>query len=447
LATPVADSDSMVQLTWTNTTSTAQNIEVQRKMGPGGTYQQIALLPGNAASYTDINLDAGTQYFYQVRAIGLAGNSAFSNEANATPPRPTIVSRYTFYNKSFWDGQNGSSNIADNLAVATDKQALLPGQTATFQNYTSYSNGTNGIIIDVKNFEGVISLDDFTLKVGNNSDPSTWQDAPEPAFVAMYPGFGVGGTTRFELLWDNGSIENEWLQVTLKADAVTKLAAPDVFYFGNAIGESGNSAASAVVDVADEQAASAHRTGLGPAAITSLYDYNRDKRVDTADQLIARSQAGGPALQLIAAPASGAGAQSLLVDPASEAQAATVNTAASPISQRRPLVDAALAALFLAPDPAAAFKSPLAATQSHVSEQATLIDEALLTDIATSQSRGAHVQLPPITRTSDSADDASSTASNSPCDRAESGIDTAFSTDLSLGRLSLRRAHRRGGAA
>ena len=302
-ATPIADSDSMVQLSWTNTSGFAQNVEVQRKTGAGGTYQQIALLSGSATSYTDINLDAGTQYFYQVRAIDLAGSSAFSNEANATPPRPTIVSRFTFYNKSNWDGQNGSSNIADNLAIATDKQALLPGQTATFQNYTSYSNGMNGIIIDVKNFEGVISQDDFTLKVGNNSDPNTWLPAPDPTIVAMYPGFGVGGTTRIELLWDNNAIQNEWVQVTLMADAVTKLAAPDVFYFGNAIGESGNSPTDAIVDTADVTAAQNNHTPPSGASITNPYDYNRDKQVDEQDELIAQSNSSNPSpLQLIEAP-------------------------------------------------------------------------------------------------------------------------------------------------
>ena len=147
----------MVQLSWTNASGFAESVEVQRKTGAGGTYQQIALLNGSATGYTDTNLDAGTEYFYRVRAIDLAGSSGFSNEASATPPRPQIVSRFAFYNKSNWDGQNGSSNIADNLAIATDKQALLPGQTATFQNYTSYSNGMNGIIIDVRNFEGVIT--------------------------------------------------------------------------------------------------------------------------------------------------------------------------------------------------------------------------------------------------------------------------------------------------
>ena len=44
-----------------------------------------------------------------------------------------------------------------------------------------------------------------------------------------------------ELVWADGSILKEWLQVTLKANEHTGLAVPDVFYFGNAVGESGKS--------------------------------------------------------------------------------------------------------------------------------------------------------------------------------------------------------------
>ena len=74
--------------------------------------------------------------------------------------------------------------------MAPDKQALLPGQTASFQNYTSYSKGINGIIIDVANLEFLPRVDDFTFLVGNNNDPSTWTPAPTPTYVNAYPGRG-----------------------------------------------------------------------------------------------------------------------------------------------------------------------------------------------------------------------------------------------------------------
>ena len=89
------------------------------------------------------------------------------------------------------------------------------------------------------------------------------------------------------------------------AGANTGLAAADVFYFGNLVGESGNDA---TVTVADEDAALNNRTGFTLASITNNYDYNRDGRVNAADALIARQIYTGPqaALQLITAPGKGA---------------------------------------------------------------------------------------------------------------------------------------------
>ena len=78
------------------------------------------------------------------------------------------------------------------------------------------------------------------------------------------------------------------------------MAAPDVFYFGNAIGETGNNAANAVVDLQDDLAARAHKTAFTPAPITNPYDFNRDRRVNATDELIARyNHSGGNALRLI----------------------------------------------------------------------------------------------------------------------------------------------------
>ena len=72
----------------------------------------------------------------------------------------------------------------------------------------------------------------------------------------------------------------------------TGLAADDVFYFGSAVGESGNSAIDAKVDAIDvllarnnpQNATEGHQ-----AALDSRYDYNRDMRVNATDMLIARS--------------------------------------------------------------------------------------------------------------------------------------------------------------
>ena len=243
--------------------------------------------------------------------------------------KSTIAGRKLFYNNSKFDA------ATDANAIATDKQALLPGSTATFANYTSYSKGINGIFVDIQKLAipGALTAADFTFKVGNDNNPAAWTTAPSPASVTVLAGAGTGGADRVVLTWTDNAIDNQWLQITVKANANTGLAAADVFYFGNAIGESGNNSGNAVVDSQDESLALANKSGFASAPITNSYDFNRDGRVTVADVLLARhnhTDTGG-ALVLISAPLSGAplaasGGLQLLSSPTA-VLASTINTA------------------------------------------------------------------------------------------------------------------------
>ena len=62
-----------------------------------------------------------------------------------------------------------------------------------------------------------------------------------------------------------------------------------MFYFGNAVGEVGNSATSTYVDGVDFAATRDHfRNFLNPAEVTDRYDHNRDRLVDGTDLAIVR---------------------------------------------------------------------------------------------------------------------------------------------------------------
>jgi hypothetical protein len=215
------------------------------------------------------------------RASLLVGGSPGADETV-----PVVTGRHVFYNGSSFDGYNVAANTADDGAIATDKAALLPGQTTSFANYTSYANGLNGIMIDVRWLTGTLAASDFVFSAGNDESPAGWTEHPTPTTVASRT--LPGGTVRVTMVWDDKLIENQWLQVTLKGGtgSTSGLAADDVFYFGNAIGESGNDPASARVDVVDELVARANATAN--AAITDPGDFNRDGVVDGGDQLVAR---------------------------------------------------------------------------------------------------------------------------------------------------------------
>jgi len=227
-----------------------------------------------------------------------------------------VVGRHLFYNNSYFD--NPDRGLHDDHAIApkppiTDpsepnkelgKEALLPGGTAGFKNYTSYSRGINGIMVDIAGLPAAtLTAADFTFKVGNDNTPGHWDPAPNPGSILVRTGAGVDDSDRVTLIWPDHAIENKWLQVTVKATTNTGLAAPDVFYFGNAIGESGDSTLHAMVTSADEIGARHHPHVFDPAPIQDAYDFDRNGLVISADQIIARHHfAVFDALNLITVP-------------------------------------------------------------------------------------------------------------------------------------------------
>lgn len=228
-----------------------------------------------------------------------------------------VTGRHVFYNNSSFDGGNPVANIDDDGAIPLDpdsasdpllgKTALLPGETATFQHYTSYNKGINGIMIDIMNLAKPMELNtaDFEFRLGNDDDPGMWDAAPAPNNIAVRTGAGVHGADRITITWQDNVIQKQWLQVTVKISGNTGLVSNDVFYFGNAVGETGNNPNEAIVDVFDVAGVRDNpRSSANPAPIDNRYDFNRDTLVDVFDFAIARDHTTNSetALRLITAP-------------------------------------------------------------------------------------------------------------------------------------------------
>ena len=203
--------------------------------------------------------------------------------------QPAVAGRYVFYNRSAFDGGDPAATAADDLAIAPLKAALEAGGQATSANYTNYSRGINGIIVDIASPGGPIGEDDFRFHVGNDDNPAAWANAPPPVTVDVRAGQGTGGSDRVTILWDDYAIRNQWLQVTVLGQGLG-LPGDDVFYFGNAVAETGNSDLDAQVTTIDLLLARNNPRGfLSPADVTFAYDYDRDGRVNTTDVLLARN--------------------------------------------------------------------------------------------------------------------------------------------------------------
>jgi hypothetical protein len=231
---------------------------------------------------------------------GAGGTSEFSPATpvvSAAEPS-SIEGRFVFYNGSTFDRAIASATVDDDAAIATDKQALLPGSgPATSTNYTNYSRGINGMMVDVLGLPLTTTPNkgDFSFRVGREAADGSvaWSEAPAPATVTVRRGAGAGGADRVTIIWTNagtdsgvGAVKNGWLEVTLKAGARTGLAHPDVFSFGNLVGETGDALPARVnaIDLA------AIKRAVGtPGSVSNRFDVNKDGLVNALDLAVARA--------------------------------------------------------------------------------------------------------------------------------------------------------------
>jgi len=148
--TATAVSSTQINLSWTDNAVNETGFKIERKTGAGGTYAQIATVGANVTAYNNTGLTTGTQYFYRVRANNAIGDSAYSNEANATPQviiapnPPTNLNAVAASQKRrinlTWT-QSSSSGITQNKVYRSTSGSGGPySLIATLSPATSYAN-------------------------------------------------------------------------------------------------------------------------------------------------------------------------------------------------------------------------------------------------------------------------------------------------------------------
>jgi hypothetical protein len=109
------------------------------------------------------------------------------------------------------------------------------------------------------------------------------------------------GDTFADITWANHA--NEWLQVTVLANANTHLASNTVFYFGNLVGATGYSVANSTLYVTPiDVLATLLNLSSSSVGITNLYDFNRDGKVNATDLATVILDESFSGLQLITTP-------------------------------------------------------------------------------------------------------------------------------------------------
>lgn len=78
-------SPTQINLSWTDGSNNETGFQIERKIGPRGSFVQIATVGANATSYGNTGLTGTQEHFYRVRATNASGASAYSNIASALP--------------------------------------------------------------------------------------------------------------------------------------------------------------------------------------------------------------------------------------------------------------------------------------------------------------------------------------------------------------------------
>jgi titin len=138
-------SSGQIDLLWQDKSGNEAGFKIERKLGSTGTFTQIATVGANVVSFSSLNLNANSKYFYRVRAYNAGGNSAYSNtmEATTLPKAPAapgnlvvVVVSFSRLNLAWQDksANEDSFQIERKLGAAGTfaEIAKLPTNIATF---------------------------------------------------------------------------------------------------------------------------------------------------------------------------------------------------------------------------------------------------------------------------------------------------------------------------
>ncbi len=247
----------------------------------GAANGSVQINPDGTITYTPAVGSSGSDSFVYTVSDGVGGtDTATVNVTINEPTSGSVAGQYLFYKDSAFD------TASPRDAIATDKSAALPGQATHFGNYSSYTRGINGIIVDVQGFSAAPFISDFEFHVGNDNAPVDWPELTAATGIEFTSGAGAGGSDQIVLTWADNAIENQWLRVTVKATANTNLDNDHVFYFGNQIGDTNGDKDindRVRVNSFDTIATILNSAPLATTTIDDVHDVDRSRRVNSVD--------------------------------------------------------------------------------------------------------------------------------------------------------------------
>ncbi|MDP4215138.1 MAG: hypothetical protein Q8927_02985, partial [Bacteroidota bacterium] len=147
---------SSIRLDWvSNAPGTTTGFEVWRSASPTGPFNLLSTVAGNVTTFTNSGLSTGNSFFYEVRALAGARQSAFSNIAGGSTVAYTVSVQFN----------DGSQNLAQGGIWNSINTLLYPG--FLLPNMINNQSQNTGMSLGmISNFTG---YNVFGTTTGNNS--------------------------------------------------------------------------------------------------------------------------------------------------------------------------------------------------------------------------------------------------------------------------------------
>jgi titin len=202
-----AVSPTQINLAWWDASSNETGFKIERKTGATGTWAQIATVGANVTSYANTGLTANTQYYYRACAYNAGGDSAFSNEANATtgalPAPSSLIASAKSTSQITLNWTDNSTNETgfkiERKTGATGTYALIATVGA---NVVTYSN--TGLTVNTTYYYRIYAYNATGNSVYSNIANATPASLPAPSNLRLT---AVSNTQINLTWWDNSTTE------------------------------------------------------------------------------------------------------------------------------------------------------------------------------------------------------------------------------------------------
>lgn len=202
LLTATTFDDDRIDLAWTDNSDNETGFEIERSLTGVGGWSLIHTTAADVESYSDTGLDPETEYFYRVRAVNGAGESAYTNIDSATTD-PDLTDGLIGH----WTGDDSSlvDSIAANNFTALNGATFGEGKGGDLDSAFSL-DGVNDGFSAPNHFSNTVGSISLWVKQNQSGVYVGFATQANSGVNNRYWGFGQEGITNKPFVqWNNGS--------------------------------------------------------------------------------------------------------------------------------------------------------------------------------------------------------------------------------------------------